>query len=134
MPVRLEFVQNTGDILGSLDTFNTDYLEDRDLARDLLRRIRFWVYSPSKELFGPNKFVGFKNMNYGDYSMARKGEYSGDRFNGTKAREAVEGILGPYERDDRLLAELIRWGQALLGPHVFDDIKREKWQFVALTE
>ena len=133
MPVRLILVEQVEDVQGSLDTFNRDFLENRDLARDLLRSTTYWVYSPSTRCFGPSKFVGFKSMNFTDYARARGGDHEGARFNGTVARKAIERILRLYRPDTRLSAELIRWGQALLGSNVFDGITKEKWKFVCIA-
>jgi hypothetical protein len=130
--VLLTFVSNRQDIRGSLCTFNRDLQQYHQLARSLLRTTTYWVYDPSTKTFGPSKFIGFKSMNFAKYGRARQGHWSGNRFNGYNTRKAVEGILGPYSRDPRLSAQLINWGQALLGPDVFDDINTDKWVFISL--
>jgi hypothetical protein len=43
----LKYIDNKLQIQDSLDTFNTDYQEARELARELLCDTTYWVYSPS---------------------------------------------------------------------------------------
>ena len=134
MPVRLVLVEEVEGIRGSLATFNKGLRQNHDLARDLLRRTTYWVYSPTTGAFGPSKFVGFKNMNFTDYARARKGDHEGARFSGSATRKAIEYVLKHHCRPDTQLSdELIGWGQASLGTEVFSGISREKWKFISIS-
>ncbi len=130
--VSLKYVDHHKDIQDSLDTFNRDFRQNLDLARDLLRKTTYWVYDPSAKTFGPSKFVGFQNMNLSDYAAARKRQWNGNNFDGYGTRKAIEKILGAYTKKPQLSLELIRWGQSLLGADVFDGIDKSKWKFVSL--
>src|SRR5258708_24637995 len=119
----LTCVEDKLQIQGLLDTFNSDYQQDPDLARELLRQTTLWVYSQNSNTFGPSKFVGFQNMNFRDYEAARR--RGGKRFDGGRTHKAIEKILGtPYAENAQLSLKLEGWGQSLLGPHVFDDIDK----------
>ena len=71
-------------------------------------------------------------MNFADYDAARQGYGIGDEFDGKRTREAIEKFLGVYTKSSQLSAELIRWGQALLGDGIFNGIDESKWKFVSL--
>src|SRR5690349_9255319 len=105
----LKYVDNPKDIQDSLDTFNRDLQQNPSLARDLLRQTTYWVCSPSTNLFGPSKFVGFKKMNFTDYAAARSGNRTGNRFHGRETRKIIEKILGTYTKNSQLSRELIHW-------------------------
>jgi hypothetical protein len=131
--VFLSFVDDRQDIQTSLITFNKNAQENHSLARSLLSLTSYWVYDLNTEMFGPSKFVGFKNMDFTKYMLARRGRSAGAPFNGQKTRIAIEYVLGTYYRDDlRILAELVNWGEKLLGPGVFDGIDDSKWAFISL--
>lgn len=130
----LKLAEKYEDIKASIDLFNRDLTENEDLAQQLARSTTYWVYDPATGFFGPSKFVAFVKMNYSDYAKAQKGESTGDRFNGTVARVAIERILGSFKHNDHLRYEIIKWGEARFGPHVFSGTNTAKWQFSLLNE
>lgn len=120
-------------IQASLDTFNNVPRQYRKLAKQLLRSARVWVYSPNTQSFGPSKFVGYQDMNFGDYEAARQAAYSDDEFDGRRTDEAIRKALKTsWAKSPELSGELKRWGQLLLDPDVFDDIDETKWKFFSL--
>ena len=134
MRLSLKLAEKYEDIKASVDLFNRDLKENEDLAQHIARSTTYWVYDPATGLFGPSKFVAFVNMNYSDYTKARKSESTGARFNGTVARMAIERILGSFEHDDDLRYEVVKWGESRFGPHIFTGTKSAKWQFSILRE
>ncbi len=132
MPIPvLTLVDSQLQIQVSLDTFNSDYQEDPDLARELLRQTTLWVYSRNSKAFGPSKFVGFQNMNFRDYAAARRGHSK--RFDGGRTHKAIEKALGtPYAENPQLSLELEDWGKLLVGPDVFERVDKTKWKFISL--
>jgi hypothetical protein len=65
------------------------------------------------------------------YERAKKKDYIGSHFDGGVTRAAVERVLGSYRPDSQLSAQLLSWGEALLGSSIFRGIDRAKWQFVS---
>ena len=128
--VTLKYVHHRKDIQDSLDTFNRDSRQNLDLARDLLHRTDYWVYDPIAKTFGPSKFVAFQNMNFSDYSAARKSH--GYKFDGHRTQKEIAKILGAYTKNSQLSPELIRWGQSLLGTDIFVGIDQSNWKFISL--
>jgi hypothetical protein len=134
MPVLLKLVEKYEDIKASVDLFNRDLQENEDLAQRILRSTTYWVYDPTAKSFGASKFVGFIDMNFSNYARAQKHDFTGARFNGTVAREAIERILGSFEQHDHLRYELVKWGESRFGTHVFSGTNSAKWQFVILRD
>ena len=130
--VLLRLVDDRQDIQLSLKAFNTGARQNHELARSLLRSTSYWVYDCHSRSFAPSKFVGFKAMTFSRYGLARRGHCEGSRFNGHDTRMAVEKCLGNYSQNPGLSAELVEWGEILLGPAVLDGVDRGKWRFVSL--
>lgn len=119
MSIRIVYVATKEEIRNSLRTFNKDIrvrAENLDLARKLFVETTYWVYDPISENWGPSKFVGFRNMTYETYLLARQNETVGDRFDGKATRVRIEHILRKaYSYDSGLLDKLILWAQASMG-------------------
>jgi hypothetical protein len=129
----LRFVSTPQDVWRSLLEFNAGIREDKSLAWQLLRQTSYWVYEPSKQLFGPSKFVGFVDMNFRRYRQCRQGGFSG-YFDGHDTRNAIAAALGgSYSPSLELSGELANWGEARLGTGCFNGIKSDKWRFVVLN-
>ena len=132
MPIILKLIQNKLDLLSSLEVFNNQAKQYKELAIGLLRKTEYWVYDPNTKNFGPSKFIAFNNMDFFNYAQAVKKNYTGARFNGTVTRQKIEKILGPYKENDALTQELEVWGKNLFGAGIFKNIMTEKWRFVSL--
>jgi hypothetical protein len=128
--VILELVKNKNDVLISLHNFNREAKNNLDLTPELLIRTTYWVYDLTSNTFGPNKFVGHKNMTFEKYESALEGNFVGLRyFNGGKAKKAIEGILGHYRPDYRLAVQLINWAESITHRGVVGGVTVQKWMF-----
>jgi hypothetical protein len=109
--------------------------EDPSLARELIRRTRYWVEDDLSDDFYPSKWVGFADMTAARYHTARRAPRDGAWFNGTAARRAVErSIETPFVLStvDSPVADRLRlWTTARLSG-VLDGISSTKWAFVRL--
>jgi hypothetical protein len=130
--VTLKLVENKAEIKQSLVNFNTQASGNKGLAYMLTRCTIYWVYDPSLDQFGPNKFVAYKNMNFSDYDFALKRNYIGVRHDGYVARQRIEKILGSYRNDTVLIKRLIKWAHSCFGAGTTAGIGHEKWRFVYL--
>jgi hypothetical protein len=63
-------------------------------AGGLARQTTYWVFDLDSGSFGPSKFVGYAGMTLPRYDDAVAGQVSGDRFDGTVARTAIERAVG----------------------------------------
>lgn len=128
--VTLELVENKNDILISLRNFNREAKDNLDLTAELLIRTTYWVYDPTSDTFGPNKFVGHKNMTFQKYESALEGNFEGLRyFDGGRTRKAIEEILGSYESDNSLIIRLINWAESITHRGVVAGVTTQKWKF-----
>ena len=128
--VILELVKNKNDILISLHNFNREAKNNLDLTIELLIRTTYWVYDPTSNIIGPNKFVGHKNMTFRKYESALEGNFEGLRyFDGGRARKRIENILGPYEPDSRFKGHLLDWAESITHSGVVDGVTVQKWMF-----
>jgi hypothetical protein len=133
--VKLTWACSIQEIRNSLTTFNAQAKHNKERGRLLAIQTKYWVYDSRQKVFGPNKFVAYRNMNYVCYDSALKGSYYGARHNGTEARKAIERALGKqYVADPQLHEYLVRWAESLFAPGVLDGVSDAKWRFVHLPE
>jgi len=131
---ELRFVEKLEHIRESLRNFNAEAAQFPDISR---RAFKFWVYDPTSDLFGPNKFVGFRAMTFPKYGLAdriAKMELDRGRFNGHQARKHIRKVLkADYETDPELCGRLKQWAESLFGePSVFSGRDPAKWGFLRL--
>jgi len=79
---KLEFVEAEDDVRESLWTFNEFASDYENRARRLVRDTEYWVHDPVRDLFGPAKFVGYKQMGFPFYEAAHNGIVEGAPFDG----------------------------------------------------
>jgi len=128
--VTLKLVEDKNDILISLYNFNREAKDNLDLTPELLIRTTYWVYDPASNTFGPNKFVGHRNMTFRKYQNALEGNFEGlGSFCGGRTRKAIEKILGSYEPDNSLIIQLINWAESITHRGVVAGVTTQKWQF-----
>ena len=128
---KLEFSRDPEEFRRSLVSFNNQAGFHGERGRLLVRQTTYWVYDTRQGVFGPNKFVAYKNMTFDRYENALRGNFCGARFDGHAARLAIEGKLGSYRVDDLLTSQLVRWAESLFVG-VLDGIRGDKWKFVSL--
>lgn len=131
---KLVLVENSRQVSASHRTFVRDLGEAKELAMDLVRRTRYWVYDPIGKTFSPSKFSGYTGMDFVRYNSARMGEATGVKFDGGVTQRAISQVLGEYEADAELVRELETWAVEIFGPRVLDGINPGKWQFARLPE
>lgn len=135
---ELRFVQTPEQIRESLNNFNRETPQFRDFALKLVQRLfRCWVYDPSSKTFGPNKFVGFRNMTFSKYQRAHEisaVKLDRGRFNGGRTHQAIRKALGAdYKADRELWEALEKWADSLFEiPSVFEYRDHLVWRFVRL--
>ena len=57
----LHFVESAEEIRQSLENFAVEVGRYPELARSLIVQTTYWVYDPRSAVFGPSKFVGFRD-------------------------------------------------------------------------
>ncbi len=129
---RLMLVEDPREIASSHRAFIRDLSGAKNLAVDLVRRSRYWIYDLATRTLSPCKFSGYAGMDFTRYDAARKGDSSGDKFDGGVTQRAIAQILGDYQADRDLAHELEHWAQATFGEDVLEGIDTSKWRFVRL--
>lgn len=134
-PMKPQIIKNSDELSNNIENFVECCNSKPELVQDLLRRGRCWIYFPKREVFGPAKFLGFKNMGVNKYQWFREHAPQNDsmEFDGRKAKKAIETVLKDnFQESDNLKKELIDWGENLFGSGFFEEIKTEKWEFIIL--
>lgn len=67
--VKLELVENIDEVLENIERFNEKLPESRYLI-SRLSLYKQWYYSQQLDLFGPSKFIGYKNNTEESYKAA----------------------------------------------------------------
>lgn len=132
--LTLRMVDSAEAIAASLDSFLRSWAAHGELAGSIIRATTYWVHDPLTGAFGPGKFVGYRDMTFELYAAAKDKRTTGDRFDGTTSRTAIEKVLGrSFESRPELIGELRAW----LASRVGDQIARVdtgKWRFIELSE
>jgi hypothetical protein len=129
---KLALVEDPRQVTASHRAFVRGLPRSKNLAMDLIRRTRYWVYEPTTKTFSPSKFSGYVAMDFQRYDAARKGPSTGAKFDGGVTQHAITQVLGDYRPDDELAHELEDWAGSIFGEDVLEDIDPAKWRFVRL--
>ena len=129
---KLALVEDARAIAASHRAFVRELPRAKTLAIDLVRRTHYWVYEPATRTFSPSKFSGYMAMDFQRYAAAREGSSSGVKFDGGTPQRAIAQVLGDYQPDTELAAELEHWTASMFGEDVLEDIEHAKWRFVRL--
>lgn len=65
-----ELVTSLDEVVLNIKQFNTDLSEELDVISQLLQ-FKHWYFIPQINLFGPSKYIGYKNMNTSRYNRGR---------------------------------------------------------------
>ena len=114
----LKLVGDPREITASHRAFIRDLRKHKNLAIDLVRRTRYWVYDPATRSFSPSKFSGYVAMDFPRYSAAREGHSTGVKFDGGVTQRAITEVLGEYHQDRELAIELDEWTSSMFGEDV----------------
>lgn len=127
-----QVVTEVSEIKANIAVFNTGIHNNYDEALSLARKTTYWVYDHESNIFGPSKFLGFKDMSFERYLDSKQDKLEGDLFTGG-VRTQVEKVLGSlYSKNSDLADKLRRWGQDCLETNWFKDLSQEKWKFLVL--
>jgi hypothetical protein len=129
---KLVLVEDPRDVATSHRAFVRDLSRSKNLAVDLVRRTRYWVYEPTTNTFSPSKFSGYVAMDFQRYDAARGGDSIGAKFDGGITQRAITQVLGDYQPDAELTRRLEAWAREVFGEHVLEGIETAKWRFVRL--
>jgi hypothetical protein len=66
-----QLVTNYKDVISNMKQFNRDLLDQLEI-KEQLTLFKHWYYIPHLNLFGPSKFIGYKQMNSGQYEQIKK--------------------------------------------------------------
>jgi len=134
MTTYLVPVSRADQITDNVTTFNQFAASNPVRVRSLLAQTTYWVSLLPTGIFGPSKFVGFRDMDFDQYEAANDGDFTGAGFNGAVTREAIAQTLGSsYAPDSELSSRLLSWGRRLAGSEVFDGVDQSKWRFLDLS-
>jgi len=100
----------------------------------LARQTTYWVFDTRTGEFAPNKWCGYVDMTPRKYADALAIKYTGDRFDGEIAREAIEKALRQqrYKSNAPLHPKLEAWARAVWGAKAFKRINKGKWRFLVV--
>ncbi|MGO4889956.1 hypothetical protein ACJ2A9_19605 [Anaerobacillus sp. MEB173] len=65
-----ELVTSLDEVVLNIKQFNTDLSEELDVISQL-SQFKHWYFIPQINLFGPSKYIGYKNMNTSRYNRGR---------------------------------------------------------------
>lgn len=64
--MELSTVKEINQVLKNIEQFNLD-LKSNPLISRKLSQFKHWYYSPTLKMFGPSKYIGYKDMNSTKY-------------------------------------------------------------------
>lgn len=100
----LRYVNTKSEIRQSLHNFNKQAGDFKHFVRPIVRQTQYWVYDPTLQVFGPNKFVGFYDTTIPLYRQTLQNSYEDkdlfQQFHTVSARHAIEQILGASYKPD----------------------------------
>jgi hypothetical protein len=127
---HLKLIRNVEELAENFRTFQRDARRYPSRRASILRATKYWLRDANSGAFGPGKFLGYRGMDFGVYEQARK-DSTGDQFQGTLSREAIERVSGDNFVDERdLVAELHLWGAKMFGDGAFGGASTSKWRFL----
>lgn len=65
-----KLVTSVDEVVENVKQFNQDLKEGMDVSAQLTM-FRHWYYIPSIGMFGPSKYIGYKNMNTSRYNRGK---------------------------------------------------------------
>lgn len=63
---KFSIVESIDQVLENINQFNYELVENSSIIKKL-SQFKHWYYSPKLDLFGPSKFIGYKEMNVSKY-------------------------------------------------------------------
>jgi len=131
-PADLQLVGTADEIRENVRRFTRGLPSSLKRAKNLVGQTTYWVFDEDEAHFAPSKFVGFRNMSFGQYESALQGRSTGAKFDGAVSRTAIENVLGSYVEAQDLTERLSQWCVDQFGRLVLDGVETSKWRFVRL--
>jgi hypothetical protein len=132
--VRLTLVSDAAQIASSHQRFVNHAAGEAVMALGIIRRTQYWIFDPKDRSFSPSKFSGYAAMDFARYDAAREHGSSGATFDGGLTQRTISAILGDYQVDPELSAELDVWVERRFGAGSLEGINRRKWRFARLSD
>jgi hypothetical protein len=136
---NLVLVESIEDIRSSILTFNNEAPMYHERYKLFIRKAQQmnWVYDPVSNIFGPSKFVGYKNMNFEKYELAlteNQTRITNVFFHGSTTKLAIENQLKQvFVSNEKLATRLKIWAENIL-PEVTNRIDLHNRKFVSLSK
>lgn len=130
----LTFVKNVTEVRGAVRAFNAEAAEHPNRTRSLLAKTRYWIFDEATGQFAPTKFAGLSGMDFPRYEKELSRMPNDLRFDGSRTRQAVEEVVGPFTNEEELRDRLSAWGQHLLTNDPFVGVDPAKWRFVRIRK
>jgi len=129
----LEFAHSISSIRRNLNAYNNQFQRHPLRALKIVRQTTYWVFDPDSGLFGPSKFLAYRNMDFERYEKALAGKLTGARFNGSLAKNNIESVLrapfSPKSKTGALLASRIK---DMIGEEKLPKFNTNQWKFARL--
>lgn len=104
-------VTSLDEVIINVNQFNSDLKNNTEITTQL-SQFRHWYYIPSIDMFGPSKYIGYKEMNTSRYNRGKsktgidteKGLkqwfklIDADSSESTKLKMKLENLLGEYNK------------------------------------
>lgn len=130
--MKLTFVKSLDDIYQTIQEFNKSLKTNLEMASNLSRLTTYWVYDKNTQTFGPAKFIGFSNMTFDLFRLARN--ENPPAFDGHRTKKVIEKITGLVFQADKSLADsLDKWAESSMAKGIFTNIKHDKWSFIKIS-
>ncbi|MBU9710511.1 hypothetical protein [Evansella tamaricis] len=114
-----ELVTSLDEVVQNIKQFNSDLSEELDVISQL-SQFKHWYFIPQINLFGPSKYIGYKDMNTSRYNRGRSKtgvdtekelktwfiKLSRDSENSKKLMTELEAILACHNKKTRTNAHI----------------------------
>lgn len=87
---ELSLIDSVDEVISNVKRFNND-LDSCELIISRLSSFRHWYYIEEFDLFGPSKFIGYKNNTAEEYKKGTLGEYC--YMNGTETQPILSKLF-----------------------------------------
>lgn len=129
----LAFAHSISSIRRNLNTYNNQSQRHPLRALKIVRQTTYWVFDPGSGLFGPSKFLGYREMDFDRYEKALTGTGGGARFNGALARTNIESILDTtFSPCSKTRDLLVSWIKDRIGEDQKPKFNTKNWKFAKL--
>lgn len=121
---KLELISSVEDAYKNIQTFNMALENKDDLLRKRLSTFQHWFYNAKTDMFGPSKFIGYKDDTFIDYKEGSDSNNCDHYMDGTDTQPILKKMfkLVSEEQYDKLYVKL----ESLLNQYDKKPNKRTK--------